>query len=65
MPIIRRKSLKELSNDDISKKIGELRLELSKEKSQIAVGGSPSNIGRVKQMRKSIAKLLTESNKRR
>ena len=65
MPIIRRKSLKELKNDDIDKKLNELRLELAKERSQIAVGGSPSNIGRVKELRKSIARLLTEKRKRR
>ena len=65
MPIIRKKALKELSNDDINKKIGEMRLEMAKEKSQIAVGGSPSNIGRVKEIKKTIARLLTEARKRR
>jgi len=64
MPIIRRKSLKELSSDDINKKIGELRLELAKDKSQVAVGGSPSNIGRMREMKKSIARLLTEKKRR-
>ena len=48
MAIIKRKALKEMNDADISKIITELRLELAKERSQMAVGGSPSNIGRVR-----------------
>ena len=64
MAIIKKRQLKELKNEDISARIHELRLELAKERSQIAIGGSASNTGRVSEIRKTIAKLLTEKNKR-
>lgn len=64
MAIIKRKALKEMNDADISKRITELRLELAKERSQMAVGGSPSNIGRVREIRKTIAKLLTEKKQK-
>ena len=64
MAIIKKKQLKEMSHDDMIIRLGELRLELSKDKGQIAIGGSPSNPGRVKEVRKTIAKLLTELKRR-
>ena len=64
MAILKKKQLKEMSHDDMIRRLGELRLELSKDKGQIAIGGSPSNPGRVKEVRKTIAKLLTEIKRR-
>ncbi len=64
MAIIRKRQLREMSNDDLEKRLNELRLELAKEKSQIAIGGSPSNTGKVKEIRRSIAKILTEIKRR-
>ncbi len=60
MAIIKKKILKEMSDDDIHNKTTEFRLELAKERAQIIVGGSPTSPGRVSQIRKTIAKLLTE-----
>ena len=54
-----------MNDDDIQKRITELRLELSKEKAQIIVGGSPTSPGRVSEIRKTIAKLLTEAKVRK
>ncbi len=65
MSILKKRQLKELSNDDLVKRLQEMKLELAKEKAQIAIGGSPSNTGRVSQVRRTIAKMLTEKNKRR
>ncbi len=64
MAIIKKKQLKEMSDDDLKKRFGELKLELSKDKGQIAIGGSPSNPGRVKEVKKTIAKILTELTRR-
>ena len=65
MAIIKKRALKEMSDDDIQKRINELRLELSKERAQIVVGGSPTSTGRVSQIRRTIAKLITESKVRK
>ena len=46
----------------MKKRIDEFRLELAKEKSQVVVGGSPTNVGRMREIRKTIAKLLTKMN---
>jgi len=49
-----------MSRPDLINRLNELRLELAKEKGQIAIGGSPTNPGRVKEIKKTIAKILTE-----
>jgi large subunit ribosomal protein L29 len=41
-------------------RLNELRLELAKERGQMAIGGTPTNPGKVKEIRKTIAKILTE-----
>jgi len=53
-----------MTQTDMINRLNELRLELAKERGQMAIGGTPSNPGRVKEIRKTIAKLLTELNKK-
>jgi large subunit ribosomal protein L29 len=62
--IIKKKQIKEMSHDDLVNRLSEMKLELSKDRGQIAIGGSPSNPGRVKEVKKTIAKILTEINRR-
>lgn len=64
MAIIKKKQLRELSVEEIKKRLVELRLELSKDRAQIAVGGTPANPGRTREVCKTIARLLTELKKR-
>jgi large subunit ribosomal protein L29 len=64
MAIIKKKQMKEMSDADLIKRLSELRLDLAKERSQIAIGGTASNPGRIKEVRKTIAKILTEINRR-
>lgn len=60
MAILKKRQTKEMSRPDLINRLNELRLELAKEKGQIAIGGSPTNPGRVKEIKKTIAKILTE-----
>jgi large subunit ribosomal protein L29 len=60
MAIIKKKQLKQMNNADLKNRLGELRLELAKEKGQIAIGGTPTNTGRVREVRRTIAKILTQ-----
>ena len=53
-----------MNDVDALKRLSELRLELAKETGQIAIGGSPSNPGRIKEIKKTIAKILTELKRR-
>jgi len=64
MAIIKKKQLKEMTTPDLVNRYNELKLELSKERGQIAIGGSPTNPGRVKELRRTVAKILTEIKQR-
>jgi len=65
MAIIRSKELKELAPEELDKRVGELRLELAKNRAQIAIGGAVKNPGKLREQRRTIAKLLTEKVRRR
>ena len=60
MAIIKKKQLNEMKNNDLDKRLVEFRLELAKEKAQIAIGGTPKSSGRVREIRRTIAKILTK-----
>ena len=53
------KELRELSKQDIEDKLIELRKELIKENAQVATGTTPKSPGQMKQMKKTIARILT------
>ena len=65
MAIIRKKEIHEMNEEKLRKQLGELRLELSKARSQIIVGGAAANPGRIKEQRRVIARILTELHKRK
>ena len=48
-----------MTDADLIKRKNELRLELAKDQGQIAIGGSPSNPGRVREVKKTIARIST------
>ena len=60
MAIIKKKQLKQMSRPDLINRLNELRLELAKERGQVAIGGTPSNPGRIKEIKKTIARILIE-----
>jgi len=64
MAIIKKKQLKEMTSPDLVNRYNELKLELSKERGQMAIGGSPTNPGRVRELKRTLAKILTEINQR-
>jgi large subunit ribosomal protein L29 len=64
MAIIKKKQLKEMTSPDLVNRYNELKLELSKERGQMAIGGSPTNPGRVRELKRTLAKILTEIKQR-
>lgn len=60
LAIIKKKQLKQMNHPDLVNRLNELRLELAKERGQIAIGGTPSNAGRIKEIKRTIARILTE-----
>ena len=62
MVIIRSSEIRKMSDKEIDKKLEELRLDLSKKKAQILVGGAPENAGKIKEIRKTVARIKTIRN---
>ncbi len=62
MPILRMKEIHSMSADDRNKKLAELRAELSRMRTMISAGGAIENPTRVREIRRTIAQLLTVEN---
>jgi large subunit ribosomal protein L29 len=59
MPILRIQEIREMSDEERANRLDELRTELSKLYTMINAGGSIENPGRVKSLKKAIARILT------
>lgn len=59
MPIIRVKEIRDISHEDRLKRLGELQTELMRLKTMVKAGGSIENPARVRELRKTIARILT------
>lgn len=59
MPILRMTDIREMTPDEKMRRLEEMRTELSKLRAMIRAGGAIENPGRVKALRRTIAKLLT------
>ena len=59
MPILRKRELKQMLPDERNKRLTELRTELVRLRTMVASGGTVENPGRIKELRRTIAKLLT------
>ncbi len=66
MAILRLKEIDNMSQEDRGKKLAELRAELSRMRTMIRAGGAVENYGRIIELRKTIAQILTiESEQKR
>ncbi len=62
--IVKKKELKEMSNDKINEKIAGLRKELMKARAKSASKVAPENPGKVREIRRTIARMLTLKKQR-
>lgn len=65
MPILRKKDIRDMSFEDRRKKVVELRTELVRLKTMVKAGGAIDNPSRIRELRKTIARLLTIDNEER
>ena len=66
MAILRLKDIRDMSSDQRTAKINEFRTELSRLKTMVAAGGSIDNPSQIRELRKTIARMLTiESEEKR
>ena len=59
MAILRIKEIREMSSEQRAEKINEFRTELARLRTMVAAGGAVDNPTQIRQMRKTIARLLT------
>ena len=59
MPILRMKDIRSMPSEERKEKIIELRTELARLKTMVKAGGSIDNPSRIRELRKTIARILT------
>jgi large subunit ribosomal protein L29 len=64
LPILRKREIRQQLPEEREKKLAELRTELVKLKTSVRAGGNVENVGRVKELRRTIARILTISQER-
>lgn len=62
MALLKSKDIREMSEEERSRKLKELRDELLHERGQAAMGGAPVSPGRIRALRTNIARVLTVKN---
>jgi len=64
MAILRVKDIRKLNDKELKEKLNELQLELSKERANIEIGASVSSPGKIREIRRTIARINTELQSR-
>ncbi|HLC39768.1 MAG TPA: 50S ribosomal protein L29 [archaeon] len=59
MAILKVKQIREMKPDDMAKKLFELKLELAKEHGSVKMGRPVKNPGKIRELRRAIARLNT------
>ena len=59
MAILKVKQARELGKEELKKRLAELRLELMKEHGNVKMGRSTKNPGKISELRRTIARILT------
>jgi large subunit ribosomal protein L29 len=62
VPILRLKDIRGMSAEERTKKISDLTAELARLKTMVRAGGAVENPTRIRELRKTIAKILTIEN---
>ncbi len=62
MAILRKRELNQMLPEERVKKVSELRAELTTIRTQVKSGGTVDNPARVRELRRTIARLLTATN---
>lgn len=62
MAILRPNEIRDMSIEEMEAELAELRSELARERAVAAAGGSLENPGRVQELRRTIARVLTIMN---
>ncbi|MFA6214005.1 MAG: 50S ribosomal protein L29 [Candidatus Micrarchaeia archaeon] len=65
MAIIKKGKIREMSDSELSAKLFEFQKELNSERGMLASGGRTSNPGKISELRRSVARVLTIMQERK
>ena len=65
MAILRAIDVSQLSDIELQEQMGKLRMELVQHYGKVSAGGATENSGHIGELRRTIARMLTEQNRRR
>ncbi|MEM2936744.1 MAG: 50S ribosomal protein L29 [Candidatus Bathyarchaeia archaeon] len=65
MPILRIKDIRSMSPEERQKRLAELQTELVRLKTLVKAGGALENPARIREIRKTVARLLTVKNEKK
>ena len=64
MALIQKRELRTMPAEELKNKLEELKKELMRENAQVAIGTIPKSPGKLKQIKKTIAKIMTMLNEK-
>jgi len=65
MAILRARDVQQLSDVELLEQMEKLRMELVQHYGKVSAGGATENPGHIGELRRTIARLITEQNRRR
>jgi large subunit ribosomal protein L29 len=65
MAILRSQDVQQLSDVELQEQMEKLRMELVQHYGKVSAGGATENPGHIGELRRTIARLITEQNRRR
>jgi large subunit ribosomal protein L29 len=65
MPILRKRDIRAMSSEERRKKLTELQTELVRLRTMVKAGGAVENPARIRELRKTIARVLTIEHEER
>ena len=65
MAIFRARDVQQLSEVELQEQMEKLRMELVQHYGKVSAGGATENPGHIGELRRTIARLITEQNRRR
>ncbi|KYH41149.1 MAG: 50S ribosomal protein L29 [Candidatus Bathyarchaeota archaeon B26-2] len=65
MPILRMREIREMSVEERERRLADLKAELIRLRTMVKAGGTIENPSRIREIRKTIARILTVNNEER
>jgi len=62
VPILRKREIRQMPEEERSRRLDEMRTELVRSRTTVKSGGTVENTARIKELRRTIARILTMQN---